>query len=860
MLDGIYSSLLSIVEKGTGMTSSSGQPDNQPNLPPNDAESTLAGDIPMPKASESADRQTASGDDSPIDAAVTLDEIPTGDTDNVDETIISQSSHSLSDAVSQSSVPAPPKPKTKTSGNADFPEEFGRYAIKKELGKGAMGAVYLARDTQLDRDVALKVPTFTDKSPANMIERFYREARSAATLTHPNICPVYDVGEHEGTHFISMGFIEGRPLSAYIESGKKQPERQAAAVVKKLALALQEAHDKGIIHRDLKPANIMIDQRSEPVVMDFGLARLTNDKEEARLTREGTVMGSPAYMSPEQVEGKKIGPQCDVYSLGVVFYELLTGQTPYQGTVVSVIGQILAANPKTPIELRPDISPECSAVCLKAMASDRVERFQSMAEFAKALDAFIKGDSEAIGTFVELECRDDGPSLEELKEQKAEVTSFIKKKQYKSAVSALETMADLKGKDADDLAAWAKKQLPKAKEHYEKSAEESKALFRRAKKSMAANDYERASQQLSQIPSDLSNNAVSDLKAEADDLAQEVRRLSDDVAHALQSGVHDDMLPTVERLLELKPQHRQANDLYEQLFSNDRAARPARSRSSKSQSKTDVGVDPKLIGGAVAIALVVCLFLFWPNGDATSDNQNVADAGSTGTTAAAPAAHEETTTSPTTPARIASAENNPEEDERTVDAQQPIREFLKADRRRTPEDFFLAFDKNDDRLLGKTEVSLKMIVRFDRSDDGQLNLEEVRDIFDQIVGRPRGPGKADGENSSGSDDGLPFDSPPSDGGPSEENRPGRVFGRPDDIFARHDENDDGVLVRSEFPPFFGNRINKIDRNGDGEVTLDELRRTMKELGPDLFPPRPPGENGGRPKLRDGGPRPPRLRN
>lgn len=752
MLDGTYSSLLSIVEKGTGMTTSSGQPDNQSELPPNDAESTLAGDVPMPATPESTDGQISSGDASPIDAAVTLDEIPTGDTDNVDETIISQSAHSLSDAVSQSGVPTPPRAKKEQSGSADFPEEFGRYAIKKELGKGAMGAVYLARDTQLNRDVALKVPTFTDKSPANMIERFYREARSAATLTHPNICPVYDVGEHDGTHFISMGFIEGRPLSAYIESGKKQPERQAAAVVKKLALALQEAHDKGIIHRDLKPANIMIDQRSEPVVMDFGLARLTNDKEEARLTREGTVMGSPAYMSPEQVEGKKIGPQCDVYSLGVVFYELLTGQTPYQGTVVSVIGQILAANPKTPIELRPDISPECSAVCLKAMASSTADRFQSMTEYAKALDAFIKGDSEAIGTFVELEPGIDGPSLEELKEQKAEVTSFIKKKQYKNAVSALETMTELKGKDADDLAAWAKKQLPKAKEHYEKSAEESKALFRRAKKSMAANDYERASQQLSQIPTDLRNNAVSDLKAEADDLTKEVRRLSDDVAHALQSGVHDDMLPTVERLLELKPQHRQANDLYEQLFSNDRAARPVRSRSSKSKSKADV--DPKLIGGAVAVVVVICLFLFWPNGDSTSDEQTVANAGSTGT-AAVPRTGDESSarTNPTPPARIPSAET----------------------------------------------------------------------------------------------------------GPPEENRPGRGFGRPEDIFARHDENDDGVLVRSEFPPFFGNRIGKIDRDGDGEVTLDELRRTMKELGPDAFPPRPPGENGGRPKLRDGGPRLPRLR-
>ncbi|MGZ0169670.1 MAG: protein kinase domain-containing protein [Planctomycetales bacterium] len=853
MLDGNHSSLPSTVEKGTGMTTSPGQPDNQSATPSNDAESTQAGDIPMLPPSDVASEQIPAADAPSFDPAATQDEIPTGDTDNVDETIISQTAQSLGEAVSKSGVPSVSQKKT-TSGSVDFPEEFGRYAIKKELGKGAMGAVYLARDTQLNRDVALKVPTFTDKSPANMIERFYREARSAATLTHPNICPVYDVGEHDGTHFISMGFIAGRPLSAYIESGKKQPERQAAAVVKKLALALQEAHDKGIIHRDLKPANIMIDQRSEPVVMDFGLARLTNDKEEARLTREGTVMGSPAYMSPEQVEGKNLGPHCDVYSLGVVFYELLTGQTPYQGTVVSVIGQILAANPKTPIELRPDISPECSAVCLKAMASKKADRFQSMAEYAKALDAFIKGDSQAIETFVELEPRESGPTLDELKEQKAAVTSFIKKKQYKNAVSALETMSELKGKDADDLAAWAKKQLPKAQEHYEKSAEESKALFRRAKKSMAANDYERASQQLSQIPADLRNNTVSDLKAEADDLVKEVRRLSDNVAHAVQSGVHDDMLPTVERLLELKPQHRQANDLYERLYSNDRVARPARSKTPRGKSKARATVDPKLIGGAAtAVVLLICLVMFWPSGDATLDEQTVSDTGmpqvgTGGTSFVTDSAAEAPT--PTGPKRVAGA------DENSGDDRQLIRDFLKGDRRGTPEDFFRQFDKNDDRLLGQTEISLKMIGRFDQNDDRELDLEEVRSIFDQVVGRPRGPGSDDqGTRPPRPEDGEPLDNPPSNDGPPGDNRPGRGFGRPEDIFARHDANDDGVLTGREIPPFFSE---KVDRNSDGEVTFDEIRQTMKELGADAFL-RLPGGESGRTRPRDSGPRFPRPR-
>ena len=838
------------------MTTSSGQPDKQSAVPPNDAESTQAGDVPALSDSNLANEQMTSTDSAASRTAADALQSASGDTDNVDETIISHSSHSLVDSVSKSGMPST-STKKKDSDECDFPSEFGRYAIKKQLGRGAMGAVFLARDTQLNRDVALKVPTFTDKSPANMIDRFYREARSAATLTHPNICPVYDVGEHDGTHFISMGYIEGRPLSAYIESGKKQPERQAAAVVRKLALALQEAHDKGVIHRDLKPANVMIDQRSEPIVMDFGLARLTNDTEEARLTREGTVMGSPAYMSPEQVEGKTLGPQCDVYSLGVVFYELLTGQTPYQGSVVSVIGQILAAEPKSPRELRPDISAECSAICLKAMASKQSDRFQSMAEYAQALDAFIKGDSQAIETFVELESNGDALSMEELKKKRASATSLIKKKQFKSAVSALETLSELKGKQSADVAAWAKQQLPRAQEHYEKTAKQSKDLFRRAKKSMAGHDYERASQQLDQIPADLRNNTVSDLKVEADDLAKEVRRLSENVDHAIRSGVYDDMLPSVERLLELKPQHRQANDLYEKLYSNVREARPTRKKPQRGKSRPGSKLDPRVIGGVVAaVVLLIGLLVFWPDSSSPPAVETVADTGASvaqpdggsasGTTSSSAAA-----ATPTGPKRSEPAVNDSDANDPN-DGRQIIREFLKKDRQRTPEDFFAAFDENDDRRLSRTEVNPKLLARSDENGDDELDLEEVRSAFDHFFGRP-GRGDIDDRTASLPPDGPPFDNPPPTDGPPGEGRPGRPGGRPEEIFKRYDTNADGVLTGQEIPPFFSE---KIDRNSDGEVTFDEIRKSMKELGPKAFL-RPPGEGDRRPGPRGPGPRGPR---
>lgn len=806
------------------MTNSPGQPDKQSAIPLNDAEATMADDVPMPVQADSDGEAFES---------------TSVDTGNVDETMLGEFASQPGDSVSNSGVPSAGHPHT-DSDQCDFPSEFGRYAIKKQLGRGAMGAVFLAQDTQLNRDIALKVPTFGDKSPANMIERFYREARSAATLTHPNICPVYDVGEHNGIHFISMGYIEGRPLSAYIESGKKQPERQAAAVIRKLALALQEAHDKGIIHRDLKPANIMIDHRSEPVVMDFGLARLTNDVEEARLTREGTVMGSPAYMSPEQVEGRKLGPQCDVYSLGVVFYELLTGQTPYQGSVVSVIGQILAAKPKPPTELRPDISAECSAVCLKAMASKPSERFQSMAEYAEALNAFIKGDSQAIDTFVEL---DSGASLslDELKKQKASATSFLKKKQFKNAVSALETLSELKDKQAADVAAWAKQQLPRAQEHYEKATEESKALFRRAKKNMAAHDYERASQQLSQIPVDLRNNTVSDLKAEADDLAEEVKRLSDDVAHAVQTGVHDDMLPTVERLLELKPQHRQANDLYEQLYNAGREARPSLSQKQRKKSPAGSQPDLRLIGGAAAaVVVLIVAVMFWP-GDSDGSGNSVASSPAAtqpdaGNVAVVPPEAIAAST-PTGPKRVQDA------DSEGNDGRKQILEFLRKDRRATPEDFMMAFDTNSDRQLDRTEVNSKLIARSDENGDAELSLEEVRLTFDDIFGGP--PGRRNDQSPNDRLFSEFLDSPSKDG----RSIRGPAGGRPDDIFDRHDENRDGVLAGLEIPPFFTDRI---DRNSDGEITLTELRQTMQDIGPEEAFRKPPTDNGFRP--RDGRPR------
>jgi serine/threonine protein kinase len=252
-----------------------------------------------------------------------------------------------------------------------------------------MGSVYLAHDRQLDRNVALKVPRFGTKDHAVHVERFYREARAMATLRHPNLCAIHDVGQQDGIHFLTMDYVEGKDLADWLKNPQTADSIPAVEIVRKVALALGEAHQAGVVHRDLKPSNIMIDRRGEPIVMDFGLAR-RQEKEETELTQLGEIVGSPAYMPPEQIEGDPhaVGPTADVYSLGVVFYQLLCRRLPFEGTVLSILARVLIDDPPRPSQHRQGIDPGLEAICLRAMSRSPQARYQSMRELVAALDAW----------------------------------------------------------------------------------------------------------------------------------------------------------------------------------------------------------------------------------------------------------------------------------------------------------------------------------------------------------------------------------------------------------------------------------------------------------------------------------------
>jgi serine/threonine protein kinase len=265
-------------------------------------------------------------------------------------------------------------------------QTLGRYHVVEQLGEGGMAVVYKAFDTRLERAVALKVIRTERMDDSQFLGRFEREARALAKLTHPNIVHINDYGEHKGLPYLVMDFIPAGTLKERI--GAPIPWAEAAWFLAPVARALEYAHKQGIIHRDIKPSNILVTDSGQPMLTDFGIAKILQDDKSGGLTTSGIGMGTPDYMSPEQVMGSTVDGRSDVYSLGIVFYEMVTGRTPYRADTPMAIAIKLVNDPlPRPRQFVPGLPPQAEQVIFKAVAKQVDDRYLDMGAFAAALES-----------------------------------------------------------------------------------------------------------------------------------------------------------------------------------------------------------------------------------------------------------------------------------------------------------------------------------------------------------------------------------------------------------------------------------------------------------------------------------------
>ncbi len=270
--------------------------------------------------------------------------------------------------------------------------QIAGYDVVGVLGRGAMGVVYKARQRGLKRLVALKMILAGDHASERDLARFKIEAEAVAQFQHPNIVQIYEIGEHDGKPFFSLEFVEGDSLAKKV-SGSPLPAREAAEIIRAMALAMQYAHEKGIIHRDLKPANVLLTKVGQPKITDFGLAKRLD--EDSGQTRHGSVLGTPSYMPPEQAEGRlaDVGPLSDVYSLGAILYELLTGRAPFRAaTLLETLSQVRRQEPVSPIQLQPGTPRDLETISLKCLQKDPAKRYANAGELAADLQRYLNNE------------------------------------------------------------------------------------------------------------------------------------------------------------------------------------------------------------------------------------------------------------------------------------------------------------------------------------------------------------------------------------------------------------------------------------------------------------------------------------
>ena len=270
-------------------------------------------------------------------------------------------------------------------------QTIGRYQLKYQLGRGGMATVYRAYDPAFDRDIALKVLPREFLHDPTFLARFRRETKMIATLEHAAIVPVYDAGEDKGQPFLAMRYLDGGTLTSRLEHGALKPN-DIVPILNRLCSAIDLAHNRGVIHRDLKPDNILFDIQNQPYITDFGIAKFIGGSGDT-LTSNGVVIGTPAYLSPEQANGEPLDGRSDIYALGVILFEMLTGKPPFQAsTPIGLIMKHITEPIPQPVKMNPELPPHCNLVTLKALAKDRDERYDTAMAMAKAFSDAVNPD------------------------------------------------------------------------------------------------------------------------------------------------------------------------------------------------------------------------------------------------------------------------------------------------------------------------------------------------------------------------------------------------------------------------------------------------------------------------------------
>ncbi len=276
----------------------------------------------------------------------------------------------------------------------------GRFYLTEKLGTGTNGTVYRGHDPVIDRDVAIKIlgGQLSISERKQREQQFINEARAAGRLSHPNIVTIFDASSEGGNTFIAMEFLPGKDLKRILAEGKRFDFLETATIIKKIADALAYAHQHGVIHRDIKPANIFVLANHQPKVVDFGIARAPNRVASSSghtTLFHHNILGTPNYMSPEQASGKSVTAHTDIYSLGAVMYEMLTGQKPFQSSDMDkLLNQIINKTPKYPSDITPGVPDSLSKIVMKAMHKDPAQRYEDAAAMALALERFLERDKK----------------------------------------------------------------------------------------------------------------------------------------------------------------------------------------------------------------------------------------------------------------------------------------------------------------------------------------------------------------------------------------------------------------------------------------------------------------------------------